>query len=170
MIQDAKKKNIPAPGAYKIAPILGNVRPSDRRDDRQEKFCGFIEDAVVHSQQNPKSKVDINYRQVDKKNKAAVMWAESEKQKQDGGGRVSPIPKIKTPAPGDFAFNKPEDSFKKSQLSPSNFQFGRDKPACFTEVYSRRKSYIPGSGHYKFDSNTLKRISGSPKSVAMKRH
>lgn len=152
-----------------MAPILGNIKGRDRSDDRQAKFCGFIDEAVLHSSQNPKSKVDVNYRRVDKKTRTAVIWGESEQQKK-AGARVSAIQKAKGPAPGDFHFSKPEEAFRKTQLAPDHFNFARDKLVNFTEVYSRRKSYVPGTGHYKFDTNNLKKISGSPRSLAMKRH
>lgn len=106
---------------------------------------------------------------MDKKGKTAVVWPESEMQKKQGA-RVTPIQKVKTPAPGDFHFSKPEEAYKKTQLPPETFNFARDKLVSFTEVYSRRKSYIPGTGHYKFDINTIKRTSGSPRSLAMRRH
>ena len=78
MIEDAKKKNIPAPNAYKLSPLFSNIKRADRSDAKDVKFCGFIEDAVVHSQANPKSKGDNNYNQIDKKAKTAKIWAESD--------------------------------------------------------------------------------------------
>lgn len=63
--------------------------------------------------QNPKSKVDPNYTRVDKKAKTAGIWAESDWQKKNDI-RVSPIAKGKDKAPGDYHFNRPEDSFKKT--------------------------------------------------------
>ena len=169
VINDAKKRNVPGPNAYKMTPILGNIKPAERSDDRQAKFCSFIDEAVLHSSQNPKSKVDNNYNRVDKKARTAVIWGESEQQKKVGA-RVSPIQKAKGVAPGDFHFAKPEDAFKKTQLPPEHFNFARDKLVNFTEVYSRRKSYVPGTGHYKFDMNNLRKISGSPRSLAVRRH
>lgn len=81
------------------------------------KYCGFIEDATVHGLKNPTAKVDANYNQVDKKAKTAGIWTESDWQKKNDI-RVSPIGKGKDKAPGDYHFNRPEDSFKKTQQSP----------------------------------------------------
>jgi hypothetical protein len=169
MIEDAKKKNIPGPTAYNMAPVIGNVKLAAASGDKQEKVCGFIADAQRHCQGIPTTKADTNYKQVEKKHRMAVMWPESERQKKNGG-RLSPAPKAKSPAPGDFHFNKPEESYKNTQLKPEEFNFGKEKLVCFAEVYSRRKSFVPGAGLYKFDNNTLNRISGSPRSLAMKRH
>lgn len=99
-----------------------------------------------------------------------MVWAESEWQKKNED-RVSPIQKGgKPPAPGDYHFNRPEDSFKKSHLPSNHFVFGKEKQVAFTDIYSRRKSYVPGAGHYKFDVKMLSKVSGSPKSISVKRH
>jgi len=45
VITYAKKANIPAPNAYPASPLLGNIKHFDKKDDKQEKFCSFIEDA-----------------------------------------------------------------------------------------------------------------------------
>ena len=97
------------------------------------------------------------------------MWPESEWQKKNGG-RLVGLVKAKTPAPGDFHFQKPEDAYKSTQLPPETFNFAREKRVAVTEAAAQKKRYIPGAGHYKFDSNTLTKISGSPRSVAVKRH
>ena len=116
-IQDAKKRNVPAPNAYKLQPLIGAGKRAERSDARDMKYCGFIEDATAHGLKNPTSKADANYNQVDKKAKTAGIWAESEWQKKSDI-RVSPIGKGKDKAPGDYHFNRPEDSFKKTQQSP----------------------------------------------------
>ena len=48
-INDAKKRNVPAPNAYKLQPLVCNAKPAARSDAKEEKFCGFIEDAAAHS-------------------------------------------------------------------------------------------------------------------------
>ena len=45
MITVAKKANVPAPNAYPASPLLGNIKHYDKKDDRQDKFCGFIDEA-----------------------------------------------------------------------------------------------------------------------------
>ena len=84
--------------------------------------------------------------------------------------RMSPAPKGKSPAPGDFFYQTPLESYKKTQIKPEKFNFGKEKLVNFAEVYSRRKSFVPGAGKYNFDNSTLNRISGSPRSIAIKRH
>jgi len=34
MINEAKKRNIPAPNAYPASPLLGNIKHFDKKDDK----------------------------------------------------------------------------------------------------------------------------------------
>lgn len=82
MINEAKKRNIPAPNAYPASPLLGNIKHFDKKDDKQDKFCCFIDEAKWHAGNTVLSKNDIIYNQLDKKLRVARVYAESEKQKE----------------------------------------------------------------------------------------
>lgn len=76
-----KKKANPAPNAYKTQEFIGTGRQYPSKGDKEDKYCGFIDDAKVQGAVAPGSKYNKSYSVLDKKAKTAVMWKESEKEK-----------------------------------------------------------------------------------------
>ena len=75
----AKKRNIPGPSAYKTQEFIGQgVKARDKSGDKQEKVCGFIQQAQWEAIKTPGFKYDKNYKLTDVNPKMAKIWTESE--------------------------------------------------------------------------------------------
>lgn len=79
--------------------------------DKSDKICGFIEAAKWQGGVAPGNKYKKSYSILDPKDKTAVIWKESEREKTKTN-RFVKIQKIKDyPSPGDYDVNT---SFKKT--------------------------------------------------------
>ena len=105
IIQDVKKRSVPAPGAYATNELFGKrSRPLNPKEGSSEKFCGFIDAASWRGHQTPFAQWDkngaINYRQKDVNPRIAKMWKQPDNSKDK---RIDRIQKDKTkPAQGDY--------------------------------------------------------------------
>ena len=63
------------------------------------------------------------------------------------------------PAPGDYDTTT---SWRNTQLGNKEFKISGAKKLNFTDVYKLNKKFIPGCGHYKYETKVYDRISISP--------
>ena len=77
--------------------------------------------------------------------------------------RFEKIQKTKDPGPG---FYKTEEGFRKTLLNSCEHQFVKTGKSCFfgiiptsknLETEAKKRSYVPGVGHYKEVDNALKK-------------
>lgn len=74
----------------------------------------------------------------------------------------------KAPAPGDYQELK---ALKDQVYSGRYFKFKTDQRVAYTDVYAKKKQKVPAPTQYKYDvNNSLNRLSGSPRSLAVRRH
>merc|ERR1712046_240121 len=95
-------------------------------------------------------------------------WKEREKEKEKG--RLVPLKKNKdaTPAPGHYDTGS---AYKKSQDPKRDFKVEKSPRVNFTETHAKNKKFLPGVGHYKYEvDRSLNHLSGSPRSIAPRRH
>ena len=75
----AIKRGVPAPTAYKTQEFIGQgVKARQESGDKQEKICGFIEQAKWEGMKTPGAKYDKNFIITDINPVMARIWKEGE--------------------------------------------------------------------------------------------
>ena len=84
------------------------------------------------------------------------------------GERFAKIKKVRDrPSPGDYDTTL---AFKKTQTINQIYRFPEQEYECFTDEQARIRKKMPGPANYKYDATVFKKISISPRSIAIKRH
>lgn len=109
--------------------------------------------------------MNIQYNHIDKKLKFARIYKENPVSKDR---RIDKLLTNKAePAPGDY---DAMGSFKKT-IGDVKYKFGNEKLVNFTDTYKNIKSFVPGSGHYKYEvGKVFNKLSASPVGIRVNRH
>lgn len=143
------------------------MKMQNKNRSNSQKFCGFIEEAKFRAFATPGigPKFNPQFTVVDKKLQYPKIYEENPNSKDKRLDKL--VVNKNEPGPGDY------DSLGSWKNTKGNirYKFGNDKLVSFTDMYKKRKSYIPGSGHYKYDvGHVYSKLSMSPVSVRTRRH
>lgn len=165
-IANAKKCDIPAPGAYEVdkvinKPILGFTTVS-------EKATYHVDEAVHYAKQTP----TICYKDIGSlttmiKPRCKYTKIFEVKETAQEANRIKPK---KTHEPDVGSYEAPK---AKDYLENKTGYSGKVTPSPFVRFYEpnlKQRKYVPAPSHYKVTSEHFNRLSKSPPSLRTRRH